>query len=69
MKKNIGNTDKIIRFIIAIVAVWAAYTEVVPNPWNYVLYAVAIIMVLTALISTCPIWLITGINTLKSKNK
>jgi uncharacterized protein (DUF58 family) len=69
MKKNIGNTDKIIRFIIAIVAVWAAYTEVVPNPWNYVLYAVAIIMVLTALISTCPIWLVTGINTLKSKNK
>ncbi|MDH5412828.1 MAG: DUF2892 domain-containing protein [Flavobacteriaceae bacterium] len=69
MKKNIGNTDKIIRFVIAIVAVWAAYTEVVPNPWNYVLYAVAIIMVLTALISTCPIWLVTGINTLKSKNK
>lgn len=69
MKKNIGNTDKIIRFIIAIVAVWAAYTEVVPNPWNYVLYAVAVIMVLTALVSTCPIWLVTGINTLKSKNK
>ena len=67
MKKNIGNTDKIIRFIIAIVAVWAAFTEVVPNPWNYVLYAVAIIMVLTALVSTCPIWLATGITTLKSK--
>lgn len=69
MKKNIGNTDKIIRFIIAIVAVWIAYTEVVPNPWDYVLYAVAIIMVLTALLSTCPIWLVTGINTLRSKNK
>ena len=69
MKKNVGRIDKIIRFLIAAVAIWASYTNQVPNPWNYILYAVAGIMVVTAFTSTCPIWLITGINTLKLKKK
>lgn len=69
MKKNVGNTDKLVRLIIALVAVWAAYTNQVTNPWTYVLYAVAAIMVLTAIMGTCPIWLITGIKTVKSKLK
>jgi len=67
MKKNVGSLDKIVRFLIAVVAIWAAYTGKVESPWDYVLYAVAGIMVLTALTSTCPIWLMTGIKTLKSK--
>ena len=69
MKKNVGSIDKIVRIIIAAVAVWAAYTNQVSSPWDYVLYAVAVIMVLTALMSTCPIWIVFGINTLKSKLK
>ncbi len=67
MKKNVGSMDKIVRFIIAAVAIWAAYTHQVASPWDYVLYAVAAIMVLTAFAGTCPIWLATGMNTLKAK--
>jgi hypothetical protein len=67
MKKNVGSIDKVVRFIIAAIAIWAAYTHQVASPWDYVLYAVAAIMVLTALVGTCPIWLATGMNTLKSK--
>ena len=69
MKKNVGSIDKVVRIIIAAVAVWAANTNQVSSPWDYVLYAVAVIMVLTALMSTCPIWIVFGINTLKSKLK
>lgn len=69
MKKNVGNTDKIVRYIIAIVALWLAYSGQVDNPWNIILYAVAVIMIMTALSSTCPIWLVTGMNTLKKKIK
>ncbi len=69
MKKNVGSIDKLVRIIIAAAAIWAAYTHQVANPWDYVLYAVAIIMVLTALMSTCPIWIVFGFNTLKSKLK
>jgi len=67
MTKNIGSIDKLVRFIIAAIAIWAAYTHQVASPWDYVLYAVAVIMVLTIFIGTCPIWLATGMSTLKSK--
>ncbi len=67
MKKNVGSIDKVVRFIIAAIAIWAAYTHQVASPWDYVLYAVAAIMVLTAVVGTCPIWLATGMNTSKSK--
>lgn len=65
MKRNVGSIDKIIRLIIAIVAVWAAYTHQVASPWDYVLYAVAVIMVLTAVVGTCPIYSVLGKNTCK----
>ena len=54
MKKNIGSTDKIVRYIVAVVAIWAAYTGQVASPWDYVLYGVAGIMVVTSLVNFCP---------------
>ena len=69
MKKNVGNIDKIVRFIVAAVAIWAAYTHQVASPWDYVLYVVAAIMVITAVASTCPLWIIFGVDTLKAKLK
>jgi len=67
MKKNVGSVDKIIRYIIAIVAIYIAYKGMVASPWNYVLYAVGAIMVLTALSGRCPIFSIFGINSCKVK--
>jgi len=67
MKKNVGSVDKIIRIIIAIVAIYVAYTGMVASPWNYVLYAVAAIMVLTTLAGTCPLFSIFGISSCKLK--
>jgi len=65
MKKNVGSVDKIIRYIIAIVAVYIAYKGMVSSPWDYVLYAVAVIMVGTALSGRCPVFAIFGINSCK----
>lgn len=69
MKKNVGNIDKIVRFIVAAVAIWAAYTQQVASPWDYVLYVVTAIMVITAVASTCPLWIIFSVNTIKAKLK
>ncbi len=69
MKKNVGSVDKVIRFIIAIVAVYIAYQGMVASPWDYVLYAVGAIMVLTALSGRCPIFSILGLNTCKVKEQ
>ena len=68
MKKNVGSIDKIVRIIIAIVAFYAAYTGMVASPWSYVLYGVGVIMLLTSLLGTCPLFTIFGIGTCKIKN-
>ncbi len=68
MIKNVGSIDKIIRLIIAAVAIYAAYTGMVASPWDYVLYVVAVIMVATSLMGSCPLFSIFGINSCKVKS-
>lgn len=66
MKKNVGSADKIIRYVIAVVALYFAYKGV-ESPWNYILYLVAGIMVVTAVTGSCPLFSVFGISTNKSK--
>ncbi len=68
MTKNVGSIDKVIRLIIAAVAIYAAYTGMVASPWSYVLYVVAVIMVATSLMGSCPLFSIFGINSCKIKS-
>ena len=65
MKKNMGSTDKIIRILIALVIVGLWYKEVISGTTATVLGVLAIIFLLTSLISFCPLYLPFGINTSK----
>ena len=66
MKKNISNIDKIVRVIIALVAAYFAKYGEFSNDWiSIALYAVAIIMLLTSLLGTCPIYSVLGVKTKK----
>jgi len=68
MTKNVGNFDKIIRVILALVATYFAYTKEFDSSWiEYVLWAVAIILLFTALTRKCPLFSICGINSCKVK--
>ena len=67
MKKNMGALDKIIRISVAIIAALLVYFEVVQETLAYILMAVAVIFVLTSLVSFCPIYGIFGLNTCKVK--
>ncbi|MGB5383656.1 MAG: DUF2892 domain-containing protein [Lutimonas sp.] len=67
MTKNVGSTDKIIRYVLAVVALYFAYTGALASPWNYLLYVVALIMVVTAVTGVCPLFSLFGINTCKIK--
>lgn len=62
MKKNMGNTDRVIR--AAIVALVAAlyYTEVINGTIAIILGVVAVIFLATSLVSFCPLYAIFGIN-------
>jgi len=70
MKKNVGNIDKIVRVLIAIVAAYFAYTGEFESAWiAYVLWAVAILMLLTALMGRCGLYSVCGASTCKVKEK
>ncbi len=69
MKKNVGNFDKIIRVILAIIFGVLYFTHTVTGTWGIVLLVLGIIFLLTALIGFCPLYLPFGISTCKKKDQ
>lgn len=67
MKKNVGSADRIIRIILAIVFAILYFAKIVTGTWGIVLLVLAIIFLLTALISFCPLYGIFGISTCKKE--
>ena len=68
MTKNVGTLDKLIRIVLALIATYFAYTQKLDPAWiEYVLWAVAIILLVTALTSRCPLFSLFGINSCKVK--
>jgi len=64
-----GMLDKIIRVIIAVVIGALYYTEVISGTLGLVLLILAIIFVLTSLISVCPLYAPFGCSTAKKTEK
>lgn len=58
-----GITDKIIRFAIAAVLGGVYFSGYVTGTWGLVALIGAGIMLLTSLISSCPLYSVFGINT------
>ncbi len=68
MKKNMGNADRIIRFVIAAVIAILFFTNVLTGTLSIVLLVLAVIFVLTSLVNFCPLYLPFGLST-RSKQK
>jgi len=56
MKKNMGNADRIIRILAAIIVAILYFTGVISGLVAIILGVVAIIFVLTSLVSFCPLY-------------
>ena len=66
--KNMGNIDRIVRVIIALIIGILYFAKVISGVLAIVLLILAAIFILTSLISTCPLYLPFGISTRKSKS-
>lgn len=62
-----GNTDRILRILIAVIFAVLYFTKTIEGTFGLVLLVLAIVFVLTGLISFCPLYLPFGINTCKKK--
>ncbi len=67
MKKNMGSTDRIIRFIVAAIFIVLYFTNTVTGIWGIVLLIVAGIFILTSFVSFCPIYAPFGLSTCPNK--
>jgi hypothetical protein len=67
MKKNVGTIDKTARILIAVILVILYFTNVLSGTLGIILLALSAILVVTSLVSFCPIWLGLGVSTRKKE--
>ncbi len=68
MKKNMGNADRAIRVLLAIVFAALYFTGTVTSTWGIVLLVLGGVFVLTSLVSFCPLYTLVGMNTCTTKS-
>lgn len=69
MKKNVGNSDRIIRVLFAIAVSILYFTNVIGGIAATISLVLAGVFVLTGLVGFCPIYALVGINTCPGKVK
>ncbi|SEJ10900.1 Protein of unknown function [Cyclobacterium xiamenense] len=67
MKKNMGTIDRVLRTLIAIVALYLYFTGAVSATLGLVFIAIAAVFLLTSLVSFCPLYTLFGIKTCAAK--
>ena len=67
MKTNMGGMDRIIRVLVAIVAVALYFTGTLTGTLGIVALVVAGIFLLTSVVSFCPLYTLFGISTCPTK--
>lgn len=63
MKKNMGNADRVVRFIVAAIIAALFFTNVITGTLGIVLLVLAGVFVLTSLVSFCPLYAPFGLST------
>ncbi|KAB2918147.1 MAG: DUF2892 domain-containing protein [Bacteroidetes bacterium] len=63
MKRNMSNTDRVIRLIVAAVIAGLYFSGTVTGTLGLVLIILAAVFTLTSIISFCPLYTIFGIST------
>ena len=67
MIKNVGQTDKIVRIVLAVILAALDFFEVVTGAFSWFLSVVAIVLLVTAFTNFCPLYKILGKNTCEVK--
>lgn len=65
MRPNMGNTDRLLRIVAAIVIAVLYFTGVLQGMLGIVLLVLAGVFVLTSFVSFCPLYTLFGIRTRK----
>ena len=64
-----GNTDRLIRILVAAVVVALYFTNAITGTLGIILLVLASIFVVTSLVSFCPLYTLIGLNTCPIKKQ
>lgn len=67
MQKNMGTSDRIIRVIIAAIVAFLYFNGTISGTTGIILLVLAVVFVLTSLVSFCPLYAPFGIRTCAAK--
>lgn len=67
MKANMGNADRLIRVILALVMIALYATGTVTGTTGIVLLVLSAVFILTSLVKFCPLYPLVGLNTCPKK--
>lgn len=65
MKKNVGQIDRVVRVIIALVLITLYFMEVITGTLGIVFLVGAVALLLTSLFSICGVYAVLGLSTCK----
>ena len=65
MSTNMNGLDRIIRLVIAVAAVIAAFAVGASSLFGIILFVIAAIMLVTAAVGFCPLYRVFGLSTKK----
>ena len=66
MKKNVGNIDRVVRIVLAIILGALYFTGTVTGTTGIILLVLGIVFLGTSLVGFCPIYAVAGLSTCKT---
>lgn len=67
MKPNMGGVDRIIRIVVAVIVAVLYFNGTLTGTVGIVALVLAVVFVLTSLVSFCPLYTLVGLNTCSVK--
>lgn len=69
MTTNMGTADRVIRLLVAAIAVFLYFNGTLTGTMGIVALVLAVVFTLTSLVSFCPLYAIVGMSTCPAPNK
>jgi hypothetical protein len=66
-EKNVGMIDRVIRIIFGIILLYLFAVNMIATPWSYLVGLIGVILLVTGVVGTCPLYSMLGMNTLGKK--
>lgn len=67
MKKNMAVLDRLLRLVIAVVLIILLFTQGFTTPWIYVVMALSVLFIITAIAGSCPFYSLLHMDTRQFK--